>query len=187
MQKIFDEIINTFIENKVGISNHFLNETLSFHLKENLLRLFSENKMQQAGIGNETIILKDKLFRNDKIYWLDRKHNNEFENQFFDLMDSFVFYLNEICYTGINDYEFHYTMYEEGNFYKKHYDQFRNNDSRQFSMIMYLNQDWKEFDGGELCIYHPYIEQIISPKNGKSVFFKSNELEHEVFITNKKE
>ncbi|MCX6313298.1 MAG: 2OG-Fe(II) oxygenase, partial [Sphingobacteriales bacterium] len=60
---------------------------------------------------------------------------------------------------------------------------FRNNDSRKYSMIMYLNAYWKLADGGELCIHDEGKEQHISPLNGKSVFFKSNELEHEVLMT----
>jgi SM-20-related protein len=50
---------------------------------------------------------------------------------------------------------------------------------------MYLNADWQPADGGELCIYHTDRLQHISPINGKSVFFKSNEMEHEVLITGK--
>ncbi|HTN18129.1 MAG TPA: 2OG-Fe(II) oxygenase [Chitinophagaceae bacterium] len=127
-----------------------------------------------------------KSVRTDVIYWLDRAHNDTVENDFFDLMDAFVLHLNSTCYTGITGYEFHYALYEKGSFYKKHLDQFRNNESRQYSMIMYLNEDWMQGDGGELCIY-PAGKQIqnISPENGKSVFFKSSELEHEVLLTNK--
>jgi SM-20-related protein len=50
-------------------------------------------------------------------------------------------------------------------------------------MIMYLNTDWKESDGGELCIHHSDHMQTISPVNGKCVFFKSSEMEHEVRVT----
>jgi SM-20-related protein len=185
LQKSFDDIIDSFIENKVGISDNFLSVALSNHLKNNLKDLYATNKLKNAGTGNETIILKDTLVRSDKIYWLDRIHNDPFENEFFDLMDSFIFYLNSTCYTGITGYEFHYAMYEKGAFYKKHLDQFRNNESRQFSMIMYLNTDWQVSDGGELCIHHKNYLQNISPNEGKSVFFRSNELEHEVLITNK--
>ena len=123
--------------------------------------------------------------RSDVIYWLDRKHNTTHENDFFDLVDAFVSHLNNTCYTGITGYEFHYALYEKGTFYKKHLDQFRNNDSRKYSMIMYLNDSWKEGDGGELNIHHTDSVQSISPVNGKSVFFKSNELVHEVLMANK--
>ena len=38
---------------------------------------------------------------------------------------------------------------------------------------------------GELRIYHVDEEQNISPNNGKSVFFKSSDLAHEVLLTHK--
>ena len=185
MLKTFNTLIDSFIDNKVGIAENFLSEALASHLKDNLKKLYSEKQLLNAGTGNETVIVQDKLVRGDKIYWLDRKHNDPYENDFFDLMDQFVIHLNSSCYTGITGYEFHYTLYEKGSFYKKHLDQFRNNGSRQYSMIMYLNADWEEKDGGELCIHHGDNLQNITPTNGKSVFFKSSELEHEVLLTNK--
>ncbi len=100
-------------------------------------------------------------------------------------MDRFVLYLNETCYTGITGYEFHYARYGEGSFYKRHLDQFRNDGSRQYSMIMYLNADWQVADGGELCIYQDGLPRNISPEEGKSVFFRSSEMEHEVLLTHK--
>lgn len=185
LQETFDHLIDSFISNKVGIANDFLSESLSAHLKANLKNLYADKQMQSAGTGNDTEVVHDKRFRSDVIYWLDRKHDDVHENAFFDLMDAFVSRLNTTCYTGITGYEFHYTLYETGSFYKKHLDQFRNNDSRQYSMIIYLNTDWQEADGGELCIHHTESLQNISPMNGKSVFFKSSELEHEVLVTNK--
>ena len=150
-----------------------------------MTRLYQGNLLLSAGTGNDTIVVPDKLFRSDRIYWLDRSHNDPHENAFFDLMDGFVSHLNSTCYTGITGYEFHYTLYEKGSFYKKHLDQFRTNTSRQYSMIMYLNADWQLADGGELCIHHADSLQNILPIDGKSVFFKSSELEHEVLVTNK--
>lgn len=141
--------------------------------------------MQYAGTGNDTRVTHDKLYRSDQIYWLDKNHNDPNENLFFELMDKFVLHLNSTCYTGIKAYEFHYALYDTGSFYKKHIDQFQNNDSRQYSMIIYLNADWQTGDGGELCIHQHGATQNINPTQGKSVFFKSSELEHEVLLTNK--
>ncbi|RDC58197.1 2OG-Fe(II) oxygenase [Pedobacter chinensis] len=185
MEKIFDCLINSFIEDRVGIAEDFLSVSLAAHLKDNLKHLFHDHQLLSAGIGNDTVITQNKSIRSDVIYWLDRKHNNQYENDFFDLMDKFVLYLNSTCYTGITGYEFHYTLYEPGTFYKKHIDQFQNNGSRQYSMIMYLNADWQIEDGGELCIHQHESLQNISPNNGKSVFFKSSDLVHEVLITHK--
>ena len=147
--------------------------------------LYSQNQLLDAGTGNEIEVNHDKKIRSDKIFWLDRIHQNKYENDFFDLMDRFIIYLNQTCYTGITGYEFHYALYETGSFYKKHFDQFRNNKKRVYSMIMYLNSDWQIDDGGELCIYNEDDCQHISPTQGKSVFFKSDELEHEVLLANK--
>lgn len=185
MEKIFNTLIDSFIDNKVGITENFLSAALAAHLKDNLLALYQNKLLNHAGTGNATLASHDKLVRSDQIYWLDRKHNDSFENDFFDLMDRFVLHLNATCYTGITGYEFHYALYEEGSFYKKHIDQFQNNGSRQYSMIMYLNTNWVIADGGELCIHHHDHLQNISPINGTSVFFKSSELEHEVLLANK--
>ena len=181
----FDELIVSFIANQCGISGNFLSDELALRLTANLNKLFAGKQLNPAGTGNETLAVFNQLVRGDQIYWLDRKHNDSTENDFFDLMDSFVAHLNETCYTGITGYEFHYTLYETGAFYKKHLDQFKTNSSRQYSMVMYLNPGWVPADGGELCIYPNSIAQLIAPMNGKSVFFKSNELEHEVLVTQK--
>ncbi len=185
MDTIFNGLVNSFLESRVGLAQDFLSKTLAAHLKENLLKLYSEKQLLAAGIGNNTKLTQDKLMRSDVIYWLDRKHQDLHENSFFDLMDQFVIYLNSTCYTGITGYEFHYALYEKGSFYKRHLDQFQDNKSRAYSMIMYLNDNWQENDGGELCIYRADHSQMITPVNGKCVFFKSSELEHEVLLSHK--
>ena len=182
MENAFAVLIDSFIEHKVGIANNFITTELAGQLKQNLKDLYQKKVMLAGGTGNQ-IVLHNKLVRSDVIYWLDREHNNVHENDFLDLIDRFVLFLNVSCYTGITGYEFHYTLYEKGSFYKKHIDQFQKNGSRAFSMVIYLNEDWKALDGGELCIYHQDGLQHISPMNGKSVFFKSSELAHEVLIT----
>ncbi len=186
MENIFEDLINSFIENKVGIADKFINDSLAQALTENLQNLFADDKLQAAGTGHNSGHLVNNLFRGDKIYWLDASHNNAAEDQFFILMDAFVKYLNESCYTRITGYEFHYTLYPAGTCYKKHLDRFQDNDSRKYSMIMYLNLDWKTEDGGQLCIQHPEGAQNIDPTNGKVVFFNSKEMEHEVLLTNKR-
>lgn len=183
MEHAFETIINSYLENNVGLKNDFLNDTLSTNLKENLLHLLANEQMKAASIGSQSNLTTNKLIRSDIIYWLDRKHNNIHENSFFDLIDNFIIYLNRTCFTGITSYEFHYAYYDKGSSYKRHLDQFKCNKDRAFSMIMYLNSDWIPADGGQLCIYNLGDTQIISPTNGKCVFFKSSELEHEVLLS----
>lgn len=122
LEKDFELLIASFIENKIGISNHFLSVELTKHLRQNLLSLFNNNLLLAAGIGNAEKINHNLLVRSDSIYWLDCKHNNCYGNDFFDEIELFIKYLNMTCYVGITDYEFHYSLYETGSFYKKHLD-----------------------------------------------------------------
>ncbi|WP_066629025.1 2OG-Fe(II) oxygenase [Labilibacter marinus] len=184
MHSNFEEIISCFLEKRVGISNDFLSTELASHLKSNLLNLYKNEDLITAGIGNDRLLNYNKEIRSDKIFWLDRAHDNIYENEFFDLIDSFVKYLNNTCYTGIKSHEFHYALYEKGTFYQKHIDQFKSDDRRVFTMIMYLNEGWTTADGGELKVYQESGIQLISPENKKCVFFKSNELPHEVLLSN---
>ena len=183
MENSFEALIATYIENKVGISEHFLSTNLANNLKQNLIVLNQKSLLMEAGIGNSEKVSYDGAIRSDSIYWLDKKHNNVFENEFFAQIEAFIIYLNQSCYAGITGYEFHYSLYESGDFYLKHLDQFKNNPSRKYSMISYLNSNWQESDGGELLIHQADNNQKIAPTQGKTVFFKSDELVHEVLLT----
>jgi SM-20-related protein len=184
LQQVFDTLINSYIDEKIGIAQHFIPKQLANGLRDHLKLLYRENSMLAAGTGNE-LVDHNQLFRSDVIYWLDRKHQDVHEDAFFDLMDKFVRYLNESCYTSITSYEFHYALYQPGTFYKKHTDQFKTDDSRQFSMIIYLTENWQPGDGGELSLYLSTGIKNIVPGNDHTVFFKSSELEHEVLLTHK--
>jgi SM-20-related protein len=186
MEKSFESLISSFIDTKIGISNHFLSDQLANHLKNNLLDLYGAKKLVLAGIGNENKLSFNENVRTDSIFWLDRKHENQYENEFFDQIEEFIKYLNRTCFAGITGYEFHYSLYEIGSFYKKHLDQFKDNSNRKYSMISYLNEDWLLADGGELQIFQLNNDQKISPNQGKTIFFQSNELEHEVMVTHKR-
>lgn len=185
MENSFDTLIDSYLLNKIGISDGFLSEKLSNDLRSNLIQLYDNQKLVDAKTGQGNQLISNTLIRKDKIFWLDKSHKNVVENTFFELMDKFVLFLNSTCYTGISSYEFHYALYEKGSFYKKHLDQFQNNSSRQYTIIFYFNKDWKEGDGGELRVYQNQTFSDISPINCKTVFFKSNELEHEVLETHK--
>jgi Rps23 Pro-64 3,4-dihydroxylase Tpa1-like proline 4-hydroxylase len=183
LENDFETLIAGYLENRIGISEHFLSEDLAEHLKQNLQVLYKNRLLLAAGTGNNKKLNHDAEVRNDSIYWLDRKHKNSYENDFLDRVEDFIRYLNKSCYAGITGYEFHYSLYEAGSFYTKHLDQFKDNSRRQYSMITYLNAGWSECDGGHLLVQQANGGQKISPTQGKTVFFKSNELVHEVLVT----
>jgi len=185
MDNRFDLLIDSYLDNKIGIDTGFLNEALSNGLRQNILQLQKDELMTAAGIGNKDVKDAKQTMRGDKIYWMDKSHDNKYEQQFLQLAEDFIEHLNQTCYTGINGYEFHYAVYEEGSFYKRHRDQFKNNNDRKFSLINYLNTDWLAEDGGQLLVYQDDTVQNILPHSQTAVFFKSDEMEHEVTKANR--
>lgn len=185
MNNQFDLLIDSYLENRVGIDAGFLNANLSQGLQQNILQLQRDNLMTDAGIGNEKVKDPKQKMRGDKIYWMDKTHNNIFEKEFLLQVEDFIDRLNSTCYTGINGYEFHYAVYEEGSYYKRHKDQFKNDSNRKYSLINYLNENWLEEDGGQLLVYQDEAVQKILPQAKTAVFFKSDEMEHEVTKANR--
>ncbi len=90
---------------------------------------------------------------------------------------------------GLFDFEAHFAVYNKGDFYKKHLDSFKGEKNRLISMVIYLNKDWQEADGGILNVYQDIDDEkpLISvlPKWGNVILFLSEELAHEVTISNK--
>lgn len=185
MNPPFDLLINSYLDNKIGIDPLFITEKLANGLQEHIKRLQHDKLMTAGGIGNEAVQDKTQLVRGDTIYWMDKSHDNVFEQEFLQKVEDLISYLNSTYYTGINSYEFHYAVYPSGSFYKKHKDQFRNNDNRKFSLINYLNENWEEKDGGQLFVYPESGMQKIEPHAQTAVFFKSDEMEHEVSLAHK--
>lgn len=176
----FENLILGLNRAEFGVCDSFLNEETVKGLRTNLENYYDLDLMHPAGVGKNFDYVKNTKIRGDVIKWIDEKTNDVFEKAFLEKVTSFITYLNETCFTGINDFEFHYAYYEKGSFYKRHLDQFKADKGRLFSFVIYLNDNWSENDGGKLSVYTVNKESSISPKGGKAVFFRSDVTEHEV-------
>lgn len=181
----FDILIDGYIANQFGIDKEFISDSLAKGLQQNIRNLQAGENLTAAGIGNARLRDGNQKMRGDKISWLDKNNQNVFEQEFLSLAEDFIGHLNSSCYTGINSYEFHYSVYEKGDFYKKHIDQFQSDNNRKFSFINYLNDDWQEKDGGQLHLYHNNKTDEIKPQSRTAIFFKSDVMEHEVMPCNR--
>ncbi|MEZ5018093.1 MAG: 2OG-Fe(II) oxygenase [Flavipsychrobacter sp.] len=187
MEERFEELIDGYAQNGVGVSRHFLPQDLAMSLRQNLESLYLNGQTVLAGVGDANNRVVATAIRRDKIFWIEPDTTNISELQFIAIVEDFVAHLNATCYTGINAYEFHYAVYEEGSYYKRHKDQFKTNSARKFSFVIYLNENWEECNGGQLVLYsNNGVEQSELPTNRKAVFFRSDDLEHEVLPVNKK-
>lgn len=185
MYHSFDTLINSYIEKQTGIDPFFISESLAEGLRLHSLKLQQAGLLKAAGTGNGESKGIREMIRGDKIYWLDPSNHNSFEQEFLQQTEAFIAHLNQTCYTGINACEFHFAVYDKNSFYTRHLDQFRTNGTRKFSLITYLNPAWTDADGGQLHIYQDDHTEKILPHSRTAVFFKSDELEHEVMVTHR--
>ncbi|WP_139958736.1 2OG-Fe(II) oxygenase [Flavicella sediminum] len=177
----FEELIQGLIANDYGICNNFILPSTIKGLSQNIDRLNSVGKMKPSGIGTSITYKKNKKIRGDKINWIAEKSTNPFEILYLKKLENFILYLNKTCFTAIRNFESHYANYEKNSFYKRHIDQFKNEKGRQFSIVLYLNNNWEEKDGGILSLYPKNKDSInILPLGGKIVLFRSDQMEHEV-------
>lgn len=95
-------------------------------------------------------------------------------------LDELVSFLNQALFLSLKDVEAHMTVYPAGSFYKRHLDQFKQDDHRKLSVICYLNNDWKEEHGGQLRMYLLDRSLDLLPTAGRLVIFRSDQIEHEV-------
>lgn len=180
-QNQFEGLIQGLIDDNYGCCNDFLLPSTSAGLRTNMTTLNDSGNMKTAGVGSKMDFQKDKLIRGDKVNWIEGLSTDHYEKIYLKKIWRFIYYLNKTCFTSIKTFESHYANYELGSFYKRHLDQFKNEKGRKYSIVLYLNQDWKVEDEGLLSLYPLNGEQKnISPLEGRMVFFRSDEMEHEV-------
>lgn len=182
---LYEKIISGILEDQYFIVEEFFTLDEVQSLRGVLLEKYEEEKFKKAAIGNRTNETIEKAIRGDFILWINEGEASEEEKIFFKKINSLVEYLNKTCFLGILQKEFHYAVYPEGTFYKRHLDTFQNDDRRKLSLVCYLNEeDWKPENGGELVIYKnengKEIAKNIYPLPGRVVIFESQLLEHEV-------
>ncbi|MFT5268512.1 MAG: SM-20-related protein [Acidimicrobiales bacterium] len=146
-----------------------------------------EGRLVRARTGKAKT--ESESVRGDSIAWLD-EHSVEAPvldcNATFDALRRT---LNEQLFMNLHDVESHFAIYPPGAVYQKHLDQFATgHQSRQLSLVLYLNEGWISTNGGELRLYLDGSEggQIdISPIAARLVLFESSRFWHEVLPSNR--
>lgn len=176
-ETIIEEIVN---KQYVVVDDFFSAEEVSL-LKNGLLDVLHQQAFKKSAIGNRTDEKVIEAIRGDYIFWLDEQTDTPASALFFKKVNDLVAYLNATCFLGIAEKEFHYALYPEGTFYKRHLDVFQNDQRRRLSLVCYLNdENWLPEYGGELVIYKDSGDVTIFPERGRVVIFDSQTLEHEV-------
>jgi len=178
---MYEVIITDLLKQQYSVVDGFFSNEQVENLRSSLLQKQKVEEFKKAAIGNQFNALIVKTTRGDFISWIDEGKANREESSFFTSIENFTNYLNRTCFLGICEREFHYALYPEGTYYKRHLDTFQNDDSRKLSIVCYLNEeDWLPEFGGELVIYKEDREISVYPLKGRMVIFESQMLEHEV-------
>jgi SM-20-related protein len=191
LNPLYEKVINGLMEQRYSIVDDFFTKEEVAGLRTALIRRYDEDQFKKSAIGNQSNEKIIDAVRGDFILWLDEANAEDAERNFFNKLSEFTQYLNRTCFMGIAKQEFHYAVYPEGTFYKRHLDTFMNDSSRKLSVVCYLNdEDWKPEYGGELTLYTEengkQVSKDVYPLQGRLVVFESQVLEHEVKPVNKK-
>jgi SM-20-related protein len=181
-EQLYLKITDALVENGYIIIENALDENLPIKL----LETFNEKDFKRAGISGADDLHLDKNRRRDRIKWLDE--DDDAQSQFLTFSRGLQEYLNRSLYLGLSYYEAHFAIYEEGDFYEKHLDAFRESKNRVVTTVYYLNKNFKESDGGELVVYDEENNLLtkVVPNANTLVVFMSEKFPHEVLPAIKK-
>jgi SM-20-related protein len=178
MNLLFDSIATGLAEQEFAITDQFLSQIEV----EAILALpqfqSGHSTFKKAGISKQGQVKEE--IRGDYIQWIDRATAPEAARVYLHRLDELIRYLNRNLFLSLKEAEVHFTIYPPGTFYKRHLDQFKQDDHRKLSVICYLNNDWKKEEGGELRLYLPGRTRDVLPEAGRLVCFRSDHIEHEV-------
>lgn len=122
--------------------------------------------------------------RGDSIRWID--HDCPAGLAYLDSINELGAYFNRTLYTGIRSSEAHYACYPAGFGYQWHSDNPVGRDERVISAVFYLNDDWREQDGGQITVINKLGDTVqLLPKLNRLIIFDSN-LRHQVEITHRR-
>lgn len=179
MNPVFEAIADGLAEHGYAVEDQFLSQPeVDAILKAGAFQASTDFK--KAGIGNKQSLQIQESIRGDYIKWLDKINSPNAVQVYLKRLQELILYLNQALFLSLKDFEVHMTVYPEGSFYKRHLDQFKKDDHRKLSVILYLNPDWKEEQGGQLRMFLPDRTKDFLPMAGRLIIFRSDEIEHEV-------
>jgi SM-20-related protein len=188
---LFESIANDIESKGVSINTCALPSNITALLVQHINDLPAQS-FQRAGVGRGKNLIINEVIRTDDIAWIT--DNNVACSAWLNWTSSLQNYLNKRLYLGLCLFESHFAYYKKGDYYKKHKDAFKGEGNRVLSIVIYLNQNWADEDGGKLVIYNeqpPFPQDLhehktmVSPTMGTIVVFLSEEFPHEVLTAKK--
>lgn len=181
MEYLYAKIAEELLAHSICVSDNIVTEATVLALKQEAVDDYNQGEFEKAMIGKGIEKQRIDEIRGDKVRWLEKEQATTAQADYWQWIDGLRTYLSDFFRIHLERTELHLAYYPKGAFYSRHLDQFKGQSNRIFSIILYLNQDWKPGDGGELRVYHPDGSiQDFAPLGGRLIIFRSDEEEHEV-------
>lgn len=179
------QIIDGLAEKGYAVVDNFIGKNELEPLLNNKHYWEEHEAFKKAGIGSQNQFQLNRQVRGDYIKWIEEEKHQTPATAFLTNMRQLMERLNQSCFLGLKDLESHFAIYPVGTAYQRHSDCFKQNTHRVISFVLYLNEDWKAENGGQLMIY-PEGQQAVEvmPLAGRLVCFRS-EIEHEVLTAHR--
>ncbi|WP_144156474.1 2OG-Fe(II) oxygenase [Paraburkholderia sp. BCC1885] len=160
--------------------DNFLAPDLTLSLALECATLAAAGTLAWARISQGAARSRQPEIRGDRISWLEAGQS-EACDRYLAIMETLRIALNRGLFLGLEEYESHFAFYAPGDSYLQHRDQFRHDDSRTVSVVIYLNADWLPEHGGELRLHPEGLDiRDISPVGSRIAVFLSADMLHEV-------
>jgi SM-20-related protein len=161
-----------------SIQPRSLEQEICVRLLADAKKLDESGRLRPAGVGREGVEVSS--IRSDRIVWLEPGLAPVIDGSL-SLMNQLRLHLNRQLYLGLVGYEGHLACYGPGAGYRKHLDRIKGSDARVLTLIVYLNPDWDNQDGGQLRLYLPDGNSLdVMPSAGTLVAFLAQDYWHEV-------
>ena len=178
-----DDLIESLRADGIAVRDRYLSASHLEALNRCAAARRGRGDFSQARIGTGKGLQRRADIRGDSICWLEEPLLAP-ERDLLALFDSMRRALNRALFLGLSDIEQHYACYPAGAGYARHVDQPRGCGARRLSSIVYLNERWRESDGGVLrCAGDGGDFREVEPVGGRLVLFLAEGREHEVLPT----
>lgn len=178
-----EHLLNGIANQGFAVIDNFLQQATIEALAAEARTLHAHGETRLAMTGKPGGEKPDNM-RGDFIHWVDDTHPSAVQQEYLQCMEALRCDLNQSFYLGLFDLEAHFAVYPAGAAYRRHLDQFQDDNKRQVSCVLYLNKDWQAEEGGQLRLYldetpePQYVD--IQPEGGRLVTFLSARFWHEV-------
>lgn len=169
-----------------GVFPNFLTDGIQQDLVQLMNDKVAADALVRAGVGTGQELQVRSEIRSDSIIWLDPEDSAPAVSNWIDAMNLLTEYFRSQLFLPVWTYEGHLARYPAAGFYKAHLDRHAKTFTRQISIIVYLNKDWQESDGGQLRLYTDVEKGVkgdfidVLPQAGTVVIFRSADFWHEV-------